>query len=177
MKTTFKDRIENAYEAFFENTSLSQNSKLESRNNPELIREKDFENSAETRRTLMKILKQGLLFFPATFVLFAMSFATTVLEINPPVGFQPYLGWQLIPWLAFGIFGTWYGIGNLKKLKHLIIPFSIVSIGILLASATSLSPPLVEWMFTQKNVFIFLPLALVVPFLVKGIADFTDEQF
>ena len=172
----FKERLESAFEAFFDDGKLDDNNSLEFVNDAAIFRVEESESFAEKNRILINILKQVFLFFPAAFILFNMFFAVTVLFITSTnEGYQPYQ-WNFFVALGLGILGTWFGLGDIKKAEHLAIPFSVISISLIMALVTSLSPMLVEWMFTKANAFLFFPLVLITPFLVKGLVDNSDEK-
>jgi hypothetical protein len=170
-----KERLENAVEAFFNNEILEKNYSLEYSHNAAMLQVEESESFVERKKTWLNILKQVFLFFPAAFILFVMFFSTTVLLVDAPVGYQPYLGWQFYAWLCFGVFGTWFGLGDIKKTKHLVIPFSVILTSLILALITVISPVIVQWMFLEGNVFLFFPLVLITPILAKNLTDNSTE--
>jgi hypothetical protein len=74
---------------------------------------------------------------------------------------------------AIGSFLTIFGIGDLKNPKHLVIPVSIVSIGLLAYSLFSMFGAL-KYLFDYG--IYFFPLALVVPFLARSFVERTDRS-
>jgi hypothetical protein len=170
-----KERLENAVEEFFDNEKLEKNYSLEYCQNAAMLQEEESESFVERNKTWLNILKQVFLFFPAVFILFALFFASTVLLVDAPVGYQPFLGWQFYAWLCFGVFGTWFGLGDIKKTKHLVIPFSVILTSLILALITVISPVMVQWMFLEGNVFLFFPLVLITAILAKKLTDDSTE--
>ena len=166
-----KERREIAVEPFFYDEKLSGNTALEFANNSAMFRVEEGDSFVEKNTTLINILKQVFLFFPATFIFFHMFFAVTVLFITSTNnGYQPYQ-WRFFVALCCGVLAIWFGLGDIKKAKHLAIPFSVISITLSMALITCLSPALVQWMYTEANAFIFFPLVLITPFLVKGLVE------
>ncbi len=165
-KTKIKDRFENAVNAFFaEDERLDQNS-LMSAADSRLFKQETALRMSEKGDILVKILKRTFLFLPGAFYLFFGTlsvFAFDVIQIQPLA---------ILPIFLIGGFMTIFGIGNIKNPKHLAIPLSISAIGIAAYAVFSI-------LGGEKAVFhygiYFFPLALIVPFLAKGLVDKTDE--
>jgi hypothetical protein len=72
---------------------------------------------------------------------------------------------------------TWLGLGDVRKPKHLVIPGSVISVGIFFgASVAVASEHFSRSIFINGYPLYFLPLALIVPFLAKGWVDRNDEN-
>ena len=120
-------------------------------------------------------MKQTLLFFPGTFFLYMLSIGFTVMflssfvnpsEMTPRFG---YIWTLLIFWAA--ILMTWLGLGDVRKPKHLVIPASIISVGVFCGILLLLSDPFETLISSNFFPFFLFPLALIVPFLAKGWVD------
>jgi hypothetical protein len=138
----------------------------------------DFPGKSEM---FVKILMQVFLFFPGTFVLFVLSFGTTIMVSYSPGGMRFGIGfvWIFLLFLA-GFFGTWLGIGDLRKPKHMVIPLSILAtgaaIGLVSAFMMMMSGTVRTIIFGNNFIFYIFPLALIVPFLAKGLIDRRSEN-
>lgn len=167
-KTKTKQRIENAFNAFFEEEreNFVENN-LSYANNSDLLKQETIERFDEKADVLVKILKRGFLFLPGTFYLF---FGTlTILEFELLQN-NPF---AVLTVFLIGSFMTIFGMGDLKNPKHLAIPLSIVSVAIFTFS--------LFWIFQKQNyifefgIYLF-PLALIVPFVSKNLTDKTEKK-
>jgi len=179
-KTKFKRRIANAFDAFFADENLGEN-KLETfRSEANLSRARKFEDSFQKNGTLETILKQVLLFFPGTFILYFSGMFLPVILVefftirHRRISFFEFLFVVCI--ILAATLMTWLGLGDVRKPKHFIIPASIFSIGVLWISIIGVLATVVRYFeglfFLNKGLLICLfPLALIVPFLAKGWVD------
>ena len=162
-KTKIKQRIENARNAFLDDEILTKNDSISFVRDYDVLRKEISGVAVEKSDASCKILKQTLLFFPGTFLLWS---STLALSFN-------YFVWQPQNFLKiFFLIGGGLlmigGIGDLKNPKHLAIPFSGIAICAL---------PFIISLFTTGQSFLmgeavyFFPLVLVVPFLAKGLVD------
>jgi hypothetical protein len=175
-KTKFEQRIENALDAFFDDEILvGENSSIRS-GTAKFLQKNILFPSTEKAENLAKILKQIFLFFPGVIFLFGLSSLITfiplinqynTIKLNKPLSF-------LITYIASVLF-VWFGIGDLKNPKHLIIPASIAMTGLIVGLAAALGTiwfrlfPLLSDV-SQYSIY-FLPLAFIIPFLAKGWVD------
>jgi peptidoglycan/LPS O-acetylase OafA/YrhL len=166
-KTKLKHRIEKAVNAFFENDreNYVENS-LTLAGDSALLKQETAARFNRKGDVLMKILKRTFLFFPGAFYLFfgTMSvFAFDVIQVRPLA---------ILPIFLIGGFMTIFGIGDIKKPKHLAIPLSISAVGAAAYAIFSMFGGV-------KAVFdygiYFFPLALIAAFLAKNLVDKTDE--
>jgi hypothetical protein len=158
-KTKTKQRIENAFNAFFDDevkTSLKNNLCYASQS--DLLKQETAELFEKKADILVKILKRTFLFLPGTIYLF---FGTiSILEFN----FLQNEPFAILMVFLIGSFMTIFGIGDLKNPKHLAIPLSIVSVAVFTFS--------LFWIFQKTNyafefgMYLF-PLALIMPILIK----------
>ena len=164
-ETKIEQRIKNAVNAFFENEqeNFGENS-LSFAGDSALIKQETAERLNEKGDVLVKILKRTFLFFPGALYLFFGTF--TILEFeflqNP---------FSVMIVFLIGSFMTMFGIGSLKSPKYLLIPVSIVAVAIAAFS-------LFSTFGNAKSVFeygiYFFPVALIVSFLAKNLADKKD---
>jgi len=76
---------------------------------------------------------------------------------------------------------TWLGLGDVRKLKHLVIPASIISVGIFFGTVVAFIllalPRYYErQLLGDSFLFYIFPLALIAPFVAKGWVDRTKEN-
>lgn len=178
----FKRRIDSAVDAFFAGESSNENGSMTFTNYSSLSANKTETLFTQKGDKLLNALKQTFLFFPGTFVLFIISFAFSVISVNNPfhASISSEKIFSVCFWFAAAVFMTWYGIGDLRKPKHFVIPVSIISTGIVLGIFSGIASALFYQFqhFVWSNAFplCFFPLALIVPFLAKGLVDRKQEN-
>lgn len=74
-------------------------------------------------------------------------------------------------WLAAGSFTVWLGLGEIKKIKHLAMPASIIVLSLFLAGILSLFPQAIQVDLFLTYSMYFLPLVFMVPVMVKSVFD------
>ena len=183
-KIKFKERVENARHAFFDDEDFDVNDFLICRSQNELLQSKESEEIAFGIGTLETVLKQVLLFFPGTFFLYILSMGFTVMfliSFFEPSGMTPQLGtiWLLLIFLAATLM-TWLGLGDVRNPKHFVIPASIISVGVFFGTVGGilviLSNQFKNIIFSDAFLLYLFPLALIVPFLAKGWIDGKNEN-
>ena len=179
-KIKIKQRIENARNAFFADETSDTNDFLSFRDEANLLQNEKSEDFARKYNTLETMLKQVFLFFPGTTVLFFLSMGFTVMFVNSLEISSRYQLSSMMILFSATILMTWLGLGDVRKPKHLVIPASIISVGIIFGGIASVlmatSHQLARLIFGNNNLFYLLPLALIVPFLAKGWVDRNDEN-
>lgn len=166
-KTKIKQRINNAVNAFFDNDDehFGENS-LSMASDSAMLKQETAERFNSKGNDLIKILKRTFIFFPGALYLFFGTLSVFSFEFfrNEP--------WTILMIFLIGSFMTIFGIGELKNPKHLAIPLSIVAVGIAAFA-------LFSTIGNIKSVFdygiYFFPIALIVSFLAKSLADKTDK--
>ena len=179
-KTKIKRRFENAAAAFFADESLSENN-LENYRTETGLREA--ENSSglnQKNSSLETILKQVFFFLPGTFILYGLSIGFTVMFISalanrPAMTPRFEMIWLGMIFLAATLM-TWLGLGDVRKLKHFVIPASIIGVGATVGAVIAFvlfAMPFYLRRFVLGDSFpmYIFPLALIVPFLAKGWVD------
>ena len=185
-KAKLKERFNKAVEAFFEREDEEferDRAEIVYPNETAVLKnEKLFDGKYSTLKSLLK----GFLFFiPGTLFLTAVSFVMTVVFLfGVPGIMSPIIGFRFLSRLLL-IFGggalfSWFGIGELKKPKHLAIPLSTVSTGIILGILFGLVtipyPELRRIIFDSAFPFYLLPIGLVVSVLAKNWIDSQDPK-
>lgn len=165
-KVKLKERLENAVEAFFDNENLEENSQLELYKTSAILTNESFEPSTISNDVLnIKLLKQLFLFLPSAFILFLGSGGLTWRLLLPASeGLERFSLFNL-GFLLLAAILTILGLGNLRNIKHLSIPLSIVALGVILGILNSF--------FDGVGSFIpyLFPVAFIVPVLVKNWLD------
>ena len=166
-KTKIQQRIKNAVNAFFDNEqeNFGENSISFVNDSAVLKRETDALFS-EKGDLLIKMLKRTFIFLPGAFYLFFGTIYVVFFEYFPE---NPR---SVLAAFLVGSFMTIFGIGNIKNLKHLAIPLSIVAVGITTFSLFSMLG-ILKYIF-EFDIYVF-PIALIAPFLAKSLVDKTDE--
>lgn len=79
-----------------------------------------------------------------------------------------------------GALMTWFGLGDLKNRKHLVIPASLMVTGAIIGAIVKIAANfsgLADRMLDNFTYLIYLlPLALIIPILAKGIVDRKTED-
>src|SRR6185295_13423864 len=113
-------------------------------------------------RKVLNVLRQLFLFLPAAFVLFFVTVALTGFFIIPPFeGARQIYFLELITFLGLALM-TMLGLGDLRNPKHLSIPLSIISVGVILGTiGTFFFDKYGFGYFLRNYVPYFLPLAFI----------------
>jgi hypothetical protein len=178
-KVKVKERLENAFGAFFGDEEIGENTALDSSNETFSIKKESA--TYKNLFPLLNILKGVILFIPGALFLNTLSFAMTLILLfeipnmmSPIIDSDFFLRISLI--LSGGALSTWLGLGSLNNIRHLIIPFSIVSTGFILAiifGLFTLPYPELRKLIFEIDAFPFylLPIALIIPNLAKNWVD------
>lgn len=144
---------------------------------------------AGKHKSFTSFLKQVFIFLPGTFILFFMSFGAAIIAMEIVVFRRPL---EMLPddypfqfaliglIILLGTFMTWFGLGDIKNRKHLVIPASLIVTGAItgavVKAAASISD-LADRMLDDFSYLIYLlPLALIIPILAKSIVDRKTED-
>lgn len=167
-KTTLKQRINNAANAFFENDQAKyEETSLILANDSGLLKPESTTGLNSKGDSVVKMLKRTFIFLPgAVYLFFAAMFGFS---------YQIFLEKPLTMLMVFliGSFMTIFGIGDLKNPKHLAIPLSIVTVGI---TAFLLFSTFGQLRYIADYGIYFFPIALIAPFLAKDLVDKTDKS-
>jgi hypothetical protein len=177
-KIKIKQRIENARNAFFDD-AYGTSDFPSFRNETAFLRNEKSEDFTRKCSSVETILKQVFLFFPGTLVLFFLSMLFTVSSISVFANTLELIPRQrLVSYMAVFLAATlmtWLGLGDVRKPKHLVIPASIITVGVIYGAVAgaliAISPQLGRTIFYKFDPVYLLPLALIVPFLAKGWVD------
>jgi len=170
-KVKLKERLENTYQAFFDEGEVNEKIFLENVP-PEISPEAETSYFSEDPRKVLNVLRQVLLFFPATFVLFFASIVFTARFIFPlPEGVSRISWLGLIMFLGLALM-TILGLGDLRNPKHLSIPLSIISLGVILGGIGTVFFDFFGFgYFLRHYAPYFFPLAFIAPILAKNWVD------
>jgi hypothetical protein len=165
-KTKTKERFENAVNAFFENEEQFENTQLAYMDNSALLPSEAEKSFTESIDSTINLLKQIFFFIPGAFLLYFMTLLIAFFPM-PSSSFQILLG--LLPYLTAAIFMTFAGVGSLKEIKNLIVPFTIISFAAIFATLVSLLPLTEE---VKGNICFYysaylFPVALIIANLAK----------
>ncbi len=167
-KTKIEQRVKNAVNAFFDHDqeNFAEDSLILAGDST-LLKPEMAARINEKGDLLVKILKRAFLFLPGAFYLFFGTISVLSFEFfwDKP--------WAILAAFLIGSFMTIFGIGNIKNPKHLMIPLSIVAVGM---TAFLLFSTLGNLKYVFAYGIYFFPIALVVSFLAKNLADQTDDE-
>ncbi len=161
-KVKIDQRIENAFNAFFETENDKTLAAMTYGSETALVRDTPIETFSQKADKVFDVFKKAFLFLPGTFVLFEATLTS--------VYFYNDFGMNLwfMFWFASGIFMVWAGLGDLKNKKHLLMPLSTISITLIFSFLLSFLPESLQPAgFFEYSIYLF-PLALIAPILVKN---------
>lgn len=116
--------------------------------------------------TAFEWMKKLFLFVPGALFLYFTTFSLFVFSSG-----RPWWSMVFLFWLAAGSFTVWLGLGEIKKIKHLAIPASIIVLSLGLAGILSLFPQAIQIDLFLTYSMYFLPLVFMVPVMVKSFVD------
>ena len=178
-KIKFKQRVENARNAFFDDESSDANDFLSFGTEDADLQSEKITDYAPKNISLETVLKQVFLFFPGTFVLYVLSMGFTaafIIKLTKPLGMNPRAGfvWMALLFLAAALM-TWLGLGDVRKPRHVVIPASIIGVGMCFGAIAgvlmSVSNQFYRFFLNDAYAMYIFPLALIAPFLAKGWID------
>ena len=183
-------KSEKCNDSFFESKNPSENQNLGLVNSSEMLKTEGVETFTEKPNPFLNLIKQVFLFLPGTFLLYLIGFIGTIILVDSFFVQEPLeiFGIRSVPLqillfgiiALFGIFMTWFGLGDIKNKKHFAIPTSILVTGGILALISKILGDVFGFtgLFEAMNYyFIYLfPLVLIVPVLVKGWVDRKTED-
>jgi len=175
-----KQRINHAVDAFFAVGNKQESQSIGLAGETYALRNNYSSGLPEKDNSAARFLKRAFLFFPGTIILFFLSFIGAFIYLNNPFkNSVPFISKLWIVSLLFSAsIMTWYGIGDLKNSKHCVVPSSIVLVGVIAAVISVLLPA--GYGFSTVGVsaypFYFLPAALALPFIAKGLADRSNAK-
>lgn len=172
-----KERLENAFEAFFDNKVTNEKNSLQYAIPANIQTSSEQVFFSEKTQNIFNLLRQLFLFLPAAFLLFFVSIVLTAKFIFPlPEGVQRISFFGLMMLLGL-ILTTILGLGSLRNLKHFSIPLSIISLGVILGIiGTIFFDEFGFGYFLHNYVPYFFPLAFITPVLAKNWLDNSDDK-
>lgn len=188
-KVKLDTKSEKSPDAFFDNENPDENAALSFVNNAKILELEKEKGFKAERKSFITLLKQVFIFLPGTFLLFFMSFGAAIIFMEIVVYGRAFetlpddfpFQFALIGLIIFlGTLMTWFGLGDIKNRKHLAIPASLMVTGAMIGAfvkAIASMSDLADKMLDNFSYLIYLlPLALIIPILVKGIVDRKTEE-
>ena len=164
-KTKIEQRIENAFNAFFETECSNNNSSIVIAENNALTPPLASEQFKQNTDKYFDYFKKIFSFVPG--VLFLHLAAPAALEFG--------FGLWLLFWLAAGIFMVWAGIGDLKNKKHFLLPLSVMATAIVFALPFGVLPAHLINYYVYFYIGV-LPLLFIAPILTKGLIEKNERN-
>jgi cation transport ATPase len=161
-KIKFKQRIENARNAFFETGDDKGEDTLVYTDGTTYLRNEESTSKSEKSEIWVNLAMQLLWFLPGAFLLFFATLSS--------IFFFPYHGLtlQMVFWFFAGGFLCVAGMGSLKNAKNLLIPLAIVLFTATVAALFSLFPTaLQQTLYFNYSIYLF-PLVLIGSSLLKS---------
>ncbi len=168
MKKTFKERIDNAREAFFADEQFSRGH-IAVRENDCDLQNQNNESSPVSVFDVWTFAKYFLFFLPGVSLLFFVTLVLTHLlifgaENNANFSFAFF-------WLGLGAFLTMFGIGKLAELKYLKVVASVMIASFAIALSFFFVPDELKGKFFGSYSLYFLPVITLVGFAAKKWID------
>ncbi|MCY7344793.1 MAG: hypothetical protein LH614_01115 [Pyrinomonadaceae bacterium] len=173
MKRTFKERIDKAREAFFEDGSFSPG-KVAVRENDFNLQNRHGDDTKRESFDFWAFAKHFLFFLPGVSLLFFVTLVLTDFVIFQNEGVRN-VGFAFF-WLILGAFMTMFGIGKLAKLKYLNVVASVLLTSFVIALSFFFVPDALQGKFFGSYSLYFLPLVAFVGFLAKKRTDRKDAE-
>lgn len=156
-KTKIDQRIENDFNAFFDNEFSGDSTVLTFSGNQEIAQNFTATEVSQKADKYFGLFKKVFSFVPGVLFLHLAVPATVIF------GFSI---WGLF-WFAVGIFMVWSGIGDLKNKKHFLLPLSVIFVALIFSVPFLISP------FNSSDYYNYfyigvLPLLFIAPILVKN---------
>jgi hypothetical protein len=166
-KIKLENRIENAVNAFFEDENLHENTQLSYFADTALLANEQPKSFTQKADSVITTLKYIFFFLPGSFALYFF----TLLVAYFPLG-EASAGMLLAMalYLGAGSFMTLVGIGSVKEVKNLVVPFSIMFFATIFATIVSLLPlptEIKEHICFYYSALLF-PVALIIANLAKN---------
>ena len=160
-KIKLDDRIENAVNAFFETEPDRSHFALTYTGQETALAAEKIAFSERADKWI-RVLRELFLFGPGTFFLFYATLA--VIYFYPKLGFT----FQSVLMILVPAFLTYAGLGNLKKIKNLAIPATVIAMAAGVAFLASLFPTNEQPnMYFWYSIYLF-PNALIAGKLVQS---------
>lgn len=173
-----KERFENAIESFFEDERFEKESLSMKTSETDLPTEKKSFFSEKSKK-VFNICRQLFLFLPANFLLFMISIVYTAIFILRPFGeAEGQKGFiNTLPYFLLFAALTTLGLGNWRNPKHYLIPISTILTGIIFGIVGSIIFGDSGFgVFFRNYIPYLLPIAFIVPVLVKSWVDKEENQ-
>ncbi len=164
-KVKFEERLENFINAFFNAGVDKKASALMFADGSAALQMHEKTAFTEKAGSWLNIARQIFLFLPGAFLLFFTTL--TSFFFIPQIGFFS----QMLFWLLSGSFLCLAGLGSLRNVKNLLIPFSIVLFACCFGFLFSLFPGDVQTaLYFEYSIYLF-PAVLIVSKILKDSID------
>jgi cation transport ATPase len=154
-KVKIEERLENAFNAFFETGGDKSENDLVYANGTLFLRNEESAETNEKSEFWVNLSRQLLWFLPGAFLLYFATLSS--------IFFFPYQGLTLQMLFRFfaGGFLCFAGLGSLKKTKNLLIPLAIVLFTAAVAALFALFPTaLQQTLYFDYSIYLF-PFVLI----------------
>lgn len=168
MKKTFRERVNNAREAFFEKEQFLPG-QIAVRENDYDLQNQDGRDIETGSFNLWSTAKYILFFVPGVALMYFVTLILAELLIVRTESITHFTG--AFFWLGFGTFLMMFGIGKLADLKYLKVTGSVLLASLAIASAFLFVPIESKGNFFGIYSFYFLPVISFVAYLVKKRID------
>jgi cation transport ATPase len=164
-KVKIEERLEYAFNAFFETSGDKSEKALAYANDTAFLRNEEGAATGEKSEFWVNLARQLLWFLPGTFLLFFATLSS--------IFFFPYQGLtlQMLFWFFAGGFLCLAGLGSLKKVKNLLVPLAIVLFTAAVAALFALFPTgLQQTLYFDYSIYLF-PFVLIGSKLIQSRLD------
>lgn len=161
-KIKIEERLENAVNAFFETGDGKAKNALSFAGHSAVLRNEEQATFAEKGRFWMNIARQMFLFLPGAFLLYFVTLSSVF--FIPEFGFTPLM----LFWFMTGGFLCLVGLGSLKSVKNLLVPFSIVIFAAVLGLLFSMFPTETRIALNYEYAIYLFPAVLILPKLLQN---------
>lgn len=166
-----KEKVKSFYDKFFEVDEVVPEQKLSFAYEGGIDRvEEDKEFPSEVK-IAFRVLKQIFLFFPGAFLLNLIGGGLTYFWlVGKELSLKP-ITWEVTMISLLSTFLVILGIGDIKRIKDVILPVSVLFIGSIAGFTAYLFTEQGDFGMVNKYILAFTPLALVMPFIAKFLID------
>lgn len=174
MKKVLESQIANQKTPFFDHWRHFEKGEVSRVNQNSLLGNEDKLASDEKKAILVTVLKTIFIFLPGAFFLYFDSiFLLYTFFIDKTSLFD--LGFGFV-WLTGSALMTVFGIGNIRKAKHFLIPASILAISFTVFMISNILPDSIQTKVLFEYSAYLFPLVLTIPYLTKVLIGKEENQ-
>jgi len=161
-KVKFEERLQNAASAFFAAEANENANDLVFANSSVVLQKAETFCFTEKVKVWSNSARQIFLFLPGTFLLYFSTLSS--LFFYPDLGFTS----EMLFFLLSGSFLCLVGLGNIRNIKNLLIPISIVCFSLITAILISLFTDAMQpSLFFEYSIYLF-PFVLMISKLLQS---------